>query len=41
MRRSELMRLGLPVAPDAASAYIQADVLLGEDGLAKAIRFVY
>jgi hypothetical protein len=41
MRRSELMRLGLPVAPDAASAFIQADVLLGEDGMAKAIRFVY
>jgi hypothetical protein len=41
MRRSELMRLGLPVAPDAVSAFIQADVLLGEDGLAKAIRFVY
>jgi len=40
IRRSELMRLGLPVAPDAASAFVQADVLLGEDGLAKAIRFV-
>lgn len=39
--RAELLRLGLPVAPDGAAATIKADVLLGEDGLAKAIRFVY
>lgn len=38
---SQLRRLGLPVAPDAASGTVKADVLLGGDGLAKAIRFVY
>lgn len=39
--REELLRLGLPVAADARSALIKADVALGEDGLVKAIRFVY
>lgn len=38
---SELMRLGLPVAPRLEQRYVRADVLLGEDGLARAIRFVY
>lgn len=38
---SQLRRLGLPVAPDATSGMVKADVLLGGDGLAKAIRFVY
>jgi len=38
---SQLRRLGLPVAPDAVSGTVKADVLLGGDGLAKAIRFVY
>lgn len=38
---SELLRLGIPVSPDASGALVRADVLLGEDGLAKAIRFVY
>ncbi|MBL8177179.1 MAG: hypothetical protein JNK48_21070 [Bryobacterales bacterium] len=38
---SELRKLGLPVAPETASGTVQADVLLGGDGLAKAIRFVY
>ena len=38
---AQLRQLGLPVAPDAASQTVKADVLLGGDGLAKAIRFVY
>ncbi|MBL8209149.1 MAG: hypothetical protein JNK87_00475 [Bryobacterales bacterium] len=38
---SELLRLGLPVAPRLEQGYVRADVLLGEDGLARAIRFVY
>jgi hypothetical protein len=38
--QSEMIRLGLPVAPEPALA-VKADVLLGEDGLAKAIRIVY
>ncbi len=38
---SELLRLGLPVAPRLEQGYVRAEVLLGEDGLARAIRFVY
>ena len=38
---AQLRRLGLPVAPDAVTGAVKADVLLGGDGLAKAIRFVY
>lgn len=38
---AQLRKLGLPVAPDTASGIVKADVLLGGDGLAKAIRFVY
>lgn len=38
---AQLRKMGLPVAPDAASGAVKADVLLGGDGLAKAIRFVY
>ncbi len=38
--QSEMIRLGLPVAPEPART-VKADVLLGEDGLAKAIRIVY
>ncbi|MCC6363452.1 MAG: hypothetical protein IT165_07990 [Bryobacterales bacterium] len=41
LRRADLLRLGLPVAPDGGSGLVKADVLLGEDGLTKAIRFVY
>lgn len=39
--RGELARLGLPVTPDAATGMVKADVLIGEDGMAKAIRFLY
>lgn len=39
--RAELLRLGLPVGPDNARGMVRADVLLGEDGLVKGIRFVY
>ncbi len=41
LQGSQLRKLGLPVAPDDASGTVKADVLLGGDGLAKAIRFVY
>lgn len=41
LQGSQLRKLGLPVAPDASSGTVKADVLLGGDGLAKAIRFVY
>ncbi|MBI1766531.1 MAG: hypothetical protein HYR56_34420 [Acidobacteria bacterium] len=37
---SALGEVGLPVAPDSANTSVKADVVLGEDGLARAIRFV-
>lgn len=38
--RSELVRFGLPAEPGAGGARVTADVVLGEDGVARAIRFV-
>ena len=38
--RSALMRFGLPVNTDRASERVKADVLVGADGIARAIRFV-
>lgn len=38
--RSSLVAMGLPMNPDRAGESITADVLLGEDGVARAIRFV-
>jgi hypothetical protein len=40
MPRSALARFGLPVNAERADAPIKADLLVGEDGLAHAIRFV-
>jgi hypothetical protein len=38
--RSDMVRFGLPVRLDAGPERITADVVLGEDGVARAIRFV-
>jgi hypothetical protein len=38
--RSALMRFGLPVNTDRARERVKADVLVGSDGIARAIRFV-
>lgn len=38
--RSALERFGLPVNAERAGGRVKADVLMGEDGLARAIRFV-
>ena len=38
--RSEMVQFGLPVQPSSASDQVMADVVLGEDGVARAIRFV-
>jgi len=38
--RSAMARFGLPVNMDRADQRVKADVLLGSDGLARAIRFV-
>ncbi|MBX9603257.1 MAG: hypothetical protein K2X35_19795 [Bryobacteraceae bacterium] len=38
--RSALLSMGIPVRADRMDERVQADVLLGEDGTARAIRFV-
>jgi hypothetical protein len=38
--RSALMSFGLPVNTDGANQKVKADVLVGSDGIARAIRFV-
>jgi hypothetical protein len=38
--RSALASFGLPVNAEAPAGRVKADVLLGEDGIARAIRFV-
>ena len=38
--RSALMSFGLPMDMERASERIKADVVVGNDGLARAIRFV-
>ena len=38
--RSSLIALGYPVSADQASENVEADVVLGADGLARAVRFV-
>jgi hypothetical protein len=40
MPRSALARFGLPVNLEQADVPVKADVLVGEDGLARAIRFI-
>ena len=38
--RSTMIALGYPVAADRAAELVQADVVLGSDGLARAVRFL-
>jgi hypothetical protein len=38
--RSAMMAVGIPVSADQASEPVEADVLLGSDGLARAVRFL-
>ena len=38
--RSAMLAVGLPVNPEQASEMVEADVMLGSDGLARAVRFV-
>jgi len=40
MPRSALISLGLPMNYERASELVKADVLIGDDGLARAIRFI-
>lgn len=40
LRRSALVRFGIPVDMDRYNENVKADVLIGVDGLARAIRFV-
>lgn len=41
MARSTLLAMGLPVSVDRAGETIKADVVVGDDGLARAIRLIY
>lgn len=38
--RTALLSMGLPMNAERANEYVKADVLMGEDGVARAIRFV-
>jgi hypothetical protein len=38
--RSAMTAVGYPVSPDRASELVEADVMVGFDGLARAVRFV-
>jgi hypothetical protein len=38
--RSAMLAVGLPVSVERASELVEADVMLGSDGLARAVRFV-
>jgi hypothetical protein len=40
LSRSAMLNMGLPVNMDRYGERVKADVLLGADGLARAIRFV-
>ncbi len=40
LSRQALVALGLPMNAERANEPVKADVLIGEDGLARAIRFV-
>ena len=37
---SSLRLMGLPVSEDGAADFVEADMLLGQDGLARGVRFV-
>jgi hypothetical protein len=37
---SSLRLMGLPISEDRAAEFVQADMLLGQDGLARGVRFV-
>lgn len=39
--RSTLVSMGLPMNADSSSALVKADVVVGDDGVARAIRFVH
>jgi hypothetical protein len=38
--RTALVSMGLPMNPERAGELVKADVLMGDDGVARAIRFV-
>jgi hypothetical protein len=39
LRRSAMMQVGIEVSPERADETVQAEVLVGSDGLARAVRF--
>jgi hypothetical protein len=40
MPRGALQSVGMPVAEESRAGRVQVDILLGEDGIARAIRLV-
>jgi hypothetical protein len=40
LRQSEVRRLGLPAGVNADNRLVDADVLIGQDGAARAVRFI-
>lgn len=40
LQRSAMLEVGLEVSPDRVSEPVQAEVMLGPDGLARAVRFI-
>jgi hypothetical protein len=40
LSRSAMLEVGLEVSPDRVSESVQAEVMLGPDGLARAVRFI-
>jgi hypothetical protein len=40
LRRSAMMQVGIEVSPERADEAVRADVMVGSDGLARAVRFV-
>ncbi len=39
--RREMRRFGIPVRTDLDESRVQADVLVGQDGMARAVRFIH
>jgi len=38
--RTAMLAVGLPVSPERASELVEADIMLGSDGMARAVRFL-
>lgn len=41
LRKGELRRYGFDIPPSSAAEFVRADFVIGDDGLARAVRFVH